>query len=36
MTIIDQLIADERTMKNLKMKSEKNKLDVIRSLGRTL
>ena len=33
MRVVDQLILDERTMIDLKMKSEKNRLDIIKSLG---
>ncbi|XP_065070787.1 sperm-specific sodium:proton exchanger-like [Rhopilema esculentum] len=33
MKMIDQLVVDEKIMKDLKMRSEKNRLDIIRSLG---
>ena len=34
MKVVEQLIIDERILKDFKMKSEKNRLDVIRSLGK--
>ena len=36
MKMIDQLVVDEKIMKDLKMRSEKNRLDIIRSLGMAL
>ena len=33
MKMLDQLVVDTKIMADLKMRSEKNKLDIIRSLG---
>ena len=33
MKMVDQLVVDDKIMKDLKMRSEKNRLDIIRSLG---
>ena len=33
MKMVDQLVLDQKIMQDLKMRSEKNRLDIIRSLG---